>query len=58
MFHDKLKANDEITIQLIRAEKKVRKIIAVGGSPGTGKTTLFRKYMENKVFQQIGRAHV
>ena len=53
MFHDKLKANDEITIQLIRAEKKVRKIIAVGGSPGTGKTTLFRKYMENKTFQPV-----
>jgi broad-specificity NMP kinase len=53
MFVDKIKANDEVTIQLIRAEKKVRKLIAVGGSPGTGKTTLFRKYMESKVFQPV-----
>lgn len=53
MFIEKIKANDEINIQLIRAEKKVRKLIAVGGSPGTGKTTLFRKYMESKAFQPI-----
>jgi broad-specificity NMP kinase len=53
MFIEKIKANDEISIQLIRAEKKVRKLIAVGGSPGTGKTTLFRKYMEDKVFQPV-----
>jgi broad-specificity NMP kinase len=53
MFIERIKANDEINIQLIRAEKKVRKLIAVGGSPGTGKTTLFRKYMEGKVFQPV-----
>jgi broad-specificity NMP kinase len=53
MFIEKIKANDEINIQLIRNEKKVRKLIAVGGSPGTGKTTLFRKYMESKVFQPV-----
>jgi broad-specificity NMP kinase len=53
MFIEKIKANDEISIQIIRAEKKVRKLIAVGGSPGTGKTTLFRKYMESKVFQPV-----
>ena len=53
MFIDKIKANDEISIQLIRAEKKVRKLIAVGGSPGTGKTTLFRKFMEGKNFQPV-----
>jgi broad-specificity NMP kinase len=53
MFIDRIKANDEVTIQLIKAEKKVRKLIAVGGSPGTGKTTLFRKYMEGKTFQPI-----
>lgn len=53
MFIEKIKANDEISIQLIKAEKKVRKLIAVGGSPGTGKTTLFRKYMEGKTFQPI-----
>jgi broad-specificity NMP kinase len=53
MFIDKIKANDEVSIQLIRAEKKVRKLIAVGGSPGTGKTTLFRKFMEGKNFQPV-----
>jgi pantothenate kinase len=39
---------DTIEVKLIKNEKKVRKIIAVGGQPGTGKTTLFRKYMEDK----------
>lgn len=39
---------DSIEVKLIKNEKKVRKIIAVGGQPGTGKTTLFRKYMEDK----------
>lgn len=53
MFIEKIKANDEINIQLIRAEKKVRKLIAVGGSPGTGKTTLFREYMKDKNFQPV-----
>jgi broad-specificity NMP kinase len=32
---------------------KVRKLIAVGGSPGTGKTTLFRKFMEGKSWIQV-----
>ena len=31
----------------------MRKIVAVGGSPGTGKTTLFRKFMEGKEFNQV-----
>ena len=53
MFVEKIKANDEVNIQLVRNTKKVRKLIAVGGSPGTGKTTLFRKYMEGKVFQPV-----
>lgn len=39
---------DSIDVKLIKNEKKIRKIIAVGGQPGTGKTTLFRKYMEDK----------
>ena len=30
MFVEKIKANDEISIELIKAEKKVRKLIAVG----------------------------
>jgi broad-specificity NMP kinase len=53
MFVERIKANDEISIQLIKAEKKVRKLIAVGGSPGTGKTTLFREYMKDKTFQPV-----
>jgi len=53
MFIDKIKANDEVTIQLITNAKKVRKLIAIGGSPGTGKTTLMRKYMEGKEFQPV-----
>jgi broad-specificity NMP kinase len=31
----------------------MRKIVAVGGSPGTGKTTLFRKFMENKTWEKV-----
>ena len=31
----------------------MRKIIAVGGSPGTGKTTLFRKFMENHEWVKV-----
>lgn len=45
---DKFGVVDEISVQLIKNTLKTRKIIAVGGQPGTGKTTLFRKYMENK----------
>ena len=29
----------------------MRKIIAVGGQPGTGKTTLFRKFIDNYEWQ-------
>lgn len=50
MFKDSFKAHDEIKIDIIRNQKKVRKLIAVGGSPGTGKTTLFRKYMQDKTW--------
>jgi broad-specificity NMP kinase len=31
----------------------MRKIVAVGGSPGTGKTTLFRKFMEDKSWEFV-----
>lgn len=31
----------------------MRKLIAVGGSPGTGKTTLFRKFMEGKTWEKV-----
>lgn len=47
-FVEKFGVQDQITVTLIKNTLKTRKIIAVGGQPGTGKTTLFRKYMENK----------
>ena len=31
----------------------MRKIVAVGGSPGTGKTTLFREFMEGKTWEKV-----
>ena len=31
----------------------MRKVIAVGGVPGTGKTTLFRKFMEDKTWEIV-----
>jgi broad-specificity NMP kinase len=31
----------------------MRKLIAVGGSPGTGKTTLFRKFMEGHTWEKV-----
>ncbi len=53
MFIDRIGVREELTMTKTTNPKKVRKLIAVGGSPGTGKTTLFRKYMENKDFQPI-----
>jgi broad-specificity NMP kinase len=53
MFIERIKANDEVSISMTTNPKKIRKLIAVGGSPGTGKTTLFRAYMEGKNFQPI-----
>ena len=53
MFIDKFGVSDSIDVKLITNPKKVRKLIAVGGSPGTGKTTLFRKFMEGKKFQPV-----
>lgn len=53
MFIDRIKANDEVTITMTSNPKKTRKLIAVGGSPGTGKTTLFREFMKNKEFQPV-----
>ena len=47
-FVEKFGVQDQINVQLIKNTLKTRKIIAVGGQPGTGKTTLFRKYMEGK----------
>ena len=31
----------------------MRKIVAVGGSPGTGKTTLFREFMKNYEWEKV-----
>lgn len=31
----------------------MRKLIAVGGQPGTGKTTLFRKFMESYTWERV-----
>jgi broad-specificity NMP kinase len=53
MFIDKIGMREEITMTKSTNPKKIRKLIAVGGSPGTGKTTLFRKYMESKDFQPL-----
>ena len=48
MFKDNFGTTDAIMINKRTQEKKVRKIIAVGGQPGTGKTTLFRKFMDGR----------
>jgi broad-specificity NMP kinase len=53
MLNDKIGIRDTIQMEVTTMPKKIRKIIAVGGRPGTGKTTLFRKYMEGKNFQPI-----
>jgi len=48
MLKERIGVDDTITAKITRKEPKVRKLIAVGGQPGTGKTTLFRKFMEGK----------
>lgn len=53
MFKENVGVTETISIQLIKGEPKVRKLIAVGGSPGTGKTTLFRKFMEGKTWVKV-----
>jgi broad-specificity NMP kinase len=53
MLKENIGASDTISIQLIRGEPQVRKLVAVGGSPGTGKTTLFRKFMEGKTWEKV-----
>jgi broad-specificity NMP kinase len=53
MLKDNFSITDTISIQVIRGEPKMRKLIAVGGSPGTGKTTLFRKFMEGKTWEKV-----
>jgi broad-specificity NMP kinase len=53
---DNFGVTDTIEVKLIKNTLKTRKIIAVGGQPGTGKTTLFRKYMEGKTWQETAPA--
>lgn len=53
MLNERVGVMDTISIQVTRAEPKKRKLIAVGGSPGTGKTTLFRKFMEGKTWETV-----
>ena len=48
MFKDNVGISDKLTFTMKTNPMKTRKLIAVGGSPGTGKTTLFRKFMEGK----------
>jgi broad-specificity NMP kinase len=56
MMIDKFGVQDEIKVELIKNTLKTRKIIAVGGVPGTGKTTLFRKFMEDKAWIETAPA--
>ena len=48
MFKERIATTDTVSFKKISNMPKIRKIVAVGGSPGTGKTTLFRKFMEDK----------
>ena len=52
-FEERIGTTDIITFEKTTMQTKIRKIIAVGGSPGTGKTTIFRKYMEDKTFIDV-----
>lgn len=52
-MHDKFGVQDQISIQLIRGDAKKRKLIAVGGQPGTGKTTLFLAFMQNHEWERV-----
>lgn len=53
MLNERLGVTDILTMQKVTKPMKTRKLIAVGGSPGTGKTTLFRKFMEDKSWIQV-----
>jgi len=53
MFNDRFGASDTINIVKVTNPMKTRKLIAVGGQPGTGKTTLFRKFMEGKDWMDV-----
>jgi broad-specificity NMP kinase len=53
VFKDKIGTVDALRMEKVTNPMKTRKLIAVGGVPGTGKTTLFRAFMEGKEFQPI-----
>jgi broad-specificity NMP kinase len=53
MLKENVGFGDTINVQKVTNPMKTRKLIAVGGSPGTGKTTLFRKFMEDKEWIQV-----
>jgi broad-specificity NMP kinase len=53
MFIDNLTVKDSIDFKKVTNPLKTRKLIAVGGVPGTGKTTLFRAFMQNKMWEQV-----
>lgn len=54
MIIDNIGASDAFSFQLIKGEPtKKRKIIAVAGQPGTGKTTLFREFMSNYTWEKV-----
>lgn len=55
-FIDNFGVVDKMNISLVTGAQKTRKIVAVGGSPGTGKTTLFRKFMEGKPWIDVAPA--
>jgi broad-specificity NMP kinase len=53
MFNDRFGVGDTINIVKVTNPMKTRKLIAVGGQPGTGKTTLFRKFIEGKTWIEV-----
>ena len=53
MFNDRFGVGDTINIVKVTNPMKTRKLLAVGGQPGTGKTTLFRKFMEGKKWIEV-----
>lgn len=53
MLNERLGVTDKLTLQKVTKPLKTRKLIAVGGQPGSGKTTLFRKFMEGKTWIEV-----
>lgn len=52
MPNEHIGISDTVSIQLIKG-KTNRQLVAVGGQPGTGKTTLFRKFMEKYEWEKV-----